>query len=297
MGGNNSTIEIRAATGNFSAVEFRTVAMDGDIKLFTKLMQNMKDYEASRARWRNVDRWKVYFTWRRNEKPTDYTENEKKRVWDLPTGPDTKLRQPVTSSSTKKKKNNIVPVFDVPDDDGCTALHHACMSGAQEIVRMLIEEKVRKDLLDKWGRTPLWYAASMKRLDVVRYLIDAKVDINKARVNDSGNEWLGRRNDGKTFGETPLHRAAEKGHLDIVQALVKGNADLNNHGMDFWMCFGETPLHRAAANGRLDVVKFLIDAGCDIDRQGNLQATCYCFPSLSTVPHFDFFCYDVSISI
>ena len=42
MGGQNSTIEIRAAAGNFSAAEFRTVAMDGDLKLFMKLMQNMK---------------------------------------------------------------------------------------------------------------------------------------------------------------------------------------------------------------------------------------------------------------
>ena len=273
MGGNNSAIEIRAATGHFSAAEFRTVAMDGDVKLFTKLMQNVKDAEASKEHWRNFDNWKAYFTWKRKEKQTEYTEEEKDKVWDLPTGPDTKPRQSKTSSSyTNKKKTNIVPVFDEPDADGCTALHHAAMSGAQEIVKMLIEEKVRKDLLDKWGRTPLWYAASMKRLDVVRYLIEANVDINKARVNDSGNKWIGRGgggDDNMTFGETPLHRAAEKGHLDIVQALVKGNADLNNHGMDFWMCFGETPLHRAAANGRLDVVKFLIDAGCDMDRQGN----------------------------
>ena len=36
MGGNNSAIEIRAATGYFSAAEFRTVAMEGDVKLFTK---------------------------------------------------------------------------------------------------------------------------------------------------------------------------------------------------------------------------------------------------------------------
>ena len=275
MGGQNSTIEIRAAAGNFSAAEFRTVAMDGDLKLFMKLMQNMKDAEARSARWRNFDNWKEYFTWRqRKEKQTaEYTEEEKNKKWDLPTGSDMKSRQPVILPSTKKKKNDITKVFDVPDSDGCTALHHAAMSGTPEIVRILIEEKAEKNRLDQWGRTPLWYAASMKRLDVVRYLIEANVDINKARVNDSGNEWVGSREDGKTFGETPLHRAAE----DIVQALVKGNADLNNHGMDFWLCFGETPLHRAAANGRLDVVKFLVNAGCDIDRQGN---SC-CFSSFN----------------
>lgn len=119
-------------------------------------------------------------------------------------------------------------VYDTPDDDGMSPLHHACEGGHLEIVKALCTKGAGKDRVDKWGRTPLFYAAAQKRVEVVKFLASVGADLNLGRVNTSGHSYMGQD---ETWGDTPLHRAAEKGHLDVVQVLVGAGADKDRVGM------------------------------------------------------------------
>lgn len=108
------------------------------------------------------------------------------------------------------------------------------------------------------GMTALQYAARDGRLALVRTLVDAGADVNKAEANDI----------------SPLLMAITNDHMDVARLLVERGADVNS--ADFW---GRTPLFsaveirnrdytrgnehgidRAAA---LDVVRLLLDRGAN----------------------------------
>lgn len=92
------------------------------------------------------------------------------------------------------------------------------------------------------GRTPLHYAASANRVEVIRMLVEAG-----ARL-DAQDET----------GMTPLHAAAFWGRRDAAGALLEAGADL--HARDH---FGDTPLHAAAIRNRPGLVEYLIQQGAD----------------------------------
>ena len=64
-------------------------------------------------------------------------------------------------------------------------------------------------------------AAMLGRVDIIKVLINAGVDIQKPGQ----------------FGYTPLHAAAQNGHLEVVQTLVKYGGSVNCKNKD-----GDTPL-------------------------------------------------------
>ena len=138
---------------------------------------------------------------------------------------------------------------------------------------------------DKYGWTPLLWAAEKGHEHVVKSLIDAGADINKAR----GDGWTalhialywGRENLAKTLIEsgadinrqdnfltTPLHVAASKGLVYTVKLLIDGGADINKVQRD-----GRTPLHDAAEEGHAKVAKILTDAGANILKEDRLGLT------------------------
>jgi ankyrin repeat protein len=122
---------------------------------------------------------------------------------------------------------------------GSTPLHWAAEDGNLDVVKHLVEEKgADVKAADKYGCTPLHWAAAYGKLDVVKYLVEEKGTDVKAANND---------------GDTPLHRAARNGNLDVVKYLVEEKgADVKDtdNGSD-------APLHWAAGNGYWDVVKYL----------------------------------------
>ena len=96
------------------------------------------------------------------------------------------------------------------------------------------------EALDKYGATPLHYAARYGTSEIVAALLDAGAD-PKAR-----DKW----------GQTPMHRAARYATPATVAALVAAGADPNARDED-----GRTPLQVAVEYGTPEIVAALLDAG------------------------------------
>ncbi|TLD17067.1 uncharacterized protein PgNI_00723 [Pyricularia grisea] len=125
------------------------------------------------------------------------------------------------------------------DKYGQTPLSWAARQGHEAVVRILLDtNKVDVDSKDRFGQTPLSFAAGRGYETVVRMLLDTgKIDIN------SKNK----------YGRTPLSFAAEKGHETVVRMLL--NTDKID--VDSKDQYGQTPLSYAAKNGHEAVIEAL----------------------------------------
>ena len=98
-------------------------------------------------------------------------------------------------------------------------------------------------------------AAGRGLTDIVKFLLDAGVDVNYF------DHYLWR---------SCLHNAILNGHTDTVRLLLDAGADPNQRygkrPLRSWGNFGvqsRTPLHLAAMKGNAEMVKLLLDAGAD----------------------------------
>jgi len=93
-------------------------------------------------------------------------------------------------------------------------------------------------------------AAKANFIDIVRILVQARVDLNYQDEH----------------GETALHVAARFGHVECAQILLTGS-DMQK--ADVELCentYGWTPLFIACVDGHLPIVDLLIEAGADLER-------------------------------
>ena len=90
--------------------------------------------------------------------------------------------------------------------------------------------------------TPLYVSCHRGHMEVIRFLVDSKVDLDSAASN----------------GWTPVHIAARKGRFEVVRLLTSHGADLNKAALD-----GATALHAAVMNDHFDVAEFLLKNGAD----------------------------------
>ena len=86
-------------------------------------------------------------------------------------------------------------------------------------------------------------AASRKDPEILRILVGAGADVNKAN----------------TYGVAPLSAAAEQGNLENVKILLKAKANVNARDSA-----GSTALTVAVLRGYVEEVKVLIAAGADV---------------------------------
>ncbi|KAL1023813.1 hypothetical protein UPYG_G00046590 [Umbra pygmaea] len=119
-----------------------------------------------------------------------------------------------------------------PGDD----LASAAASGNTDRVRMLIQNGVGVNCVNRFGRTPL-QVMMMGSTTVAQLLLVSGADPNVADT---------------LTGTTPLHDAARTGFLDTVKILVKFHACPNTR--DNMMC---RPIDLAIKSGHNDVVEFL----------------------------------------
>ncbi|RVE53027.1 hypothetical protein evm_002325 [Chilo suppressalis] len=174
----------------------------------------------------------------------------------------------------------------VQDDNGYTPLHHACLNGHKEIVRLLLSVDASPCVVDKKGATPLHLAAWKGDSNVVAMLLAHKnppVNIDQltsdhetalliaahfgyvdvvAQLMAKGADVTVRN----IKDESALDLAAQFGRLETVQhllcvmpQLVEGYKPHKCRGK----VFSSTPLHRASKYGRKEVVSVLLAAGVD----------------------------------
>ncbi len=176
-----------------------------------------------------------------------------------PTGIDPKNKSNSDEDLSRKKllKMGKADVNSKDDKYGRTPLLWAAGNGHEAVVKQLLAtgkaDVNSKD--DEYGRTPLSWAAENGHEAVVKQLLAT----GKADVNSKDS-----------YGRTPLSRAAENRHEAAVkQLLATGKADVNSKDS-----FGRTPLSWAAGNGHEAVVKQLLSTGkADINSKDSYGQT------------------------
>lgn len=116
--------------------------------------------------------------------------------------------------------------------------------GDSTAVARLIEKGVSVNAIDSSGWTPLTYASSQGRTNIVRLLLEAGADVN------------GRED--RTYKSTPLMLATAHNSTAIATLLIAHRADV-----DAIDAFGDPALNWAAYYGHDDYVQLLLDHGAD----------------------------------
>lgn len=130
----------------------------------------------------------------------------------------------------------------IPDDDYCTPLLSAAEHGHAEIVKLLIDNHVDKQTIDRTGNTALILAAKNGHAKAVKELLDAQIDPTIENY----------------LRENALRYAAENGHLEVVRLLIAkmSIADVNKR-------YTNTALNKAARMGHVEIVRTLLEAKAD----------------------------------
>ena len=127
-----------------------------------------------------------------------------------------------------------------------SAIHVTVMYGLRHATQRLLEGGTPADFRDSRGRTPLFLAAMMGEVDIVKLLLARDdVDIN-AQMKPP-------------YSLTPLYTAAEFSQLEVLRTLLQGGADVN---LRSWR---GTALNRAVSNSNATSTELLLKAGADPD--------------------------------
>jgi ankyrin repeat protein len=127
--------------------------------------------------------------------------------------------------------------------DGSTPVFMAAQMGHVDVIKYLAEHGADLNTPMHDGRTPVYIAAQMGHVEVIKTLVGHGADLNTPDED----------------GITPVYVAANHGHLDVVKTLVKFGADLNTPTND-----GSTPVLGAAQEGHADVIKLLYKRGANM---------------------------------
>jgi ankyrin repeat protein len=125
-------------------------------------------------------------------------------------------------------------------------IHVQAASGNLAGVQAELDKGADVNAKDRWGGTPLHYAAEEGHKEIAELLIAAGADVNE--------RWA---------GTTPLHYAAFYGQNEIAELLIAKGADVNAKDE-----YGYTPLHDAVDEGHKEVVGLLIAEGADVNAKG-----------------------------
>ncbi|MBN1272901.1 MAG: ankyrin repeat domain-containing protein [Candidatus Aminicenantes bacterium] len=132
-----------------------------------------------------------------------------------------------------------------PDQNGRTPLHHACITGKNQMAGYLIEQGAELDPKDENKNTPLHIAALRGNLELVKMLLK------------KGSKSI---HEGASWNNNPLHLACERGHPKVVSFLIEHGANIEARNE-----MKRTPLIAAAREkGDLNAIKILVDKGADI---------------------------------
>ena len=155
--------------------------------------------------------------------------------------------------------------------DGSTALHAASQKGKVAVVDALIAAGCQVEAECSGGYTACFMAAQFNQVEVLRRLIRAGADVNRAASQSPGGR--------------PIHVAAGQGHAAVIDCLLAAGALVDARDSQ-----GATALAIGSQDGKLEAVRSLICAGADvnvvfIDSNGNsatalMHASQYIHPSV-----------------
>ncbi len=132
---------------------------------------------------------------------------------------------------------------------GCGAvldIFDACAIGDEERLHALTEQF--PESLEAYapdGFFPLGLAAFFGHRKIVKYLVDAGVDVDQAANN--------------SLKVAAIHAAVSNGDIETVRFLIAHRVNLKARQQN-----GFTPLHGAAGAGRADLVELLLAHGADL---------------------------------
>lgn len=124
-------------------------------------------------------------------------------------------------------------------------LHMASLWGHQNCVDALLEAGAMTNVHDINGNTPLIVAVRQDHVNIVKTLIEAKSNVNKAT-------YLAHA--------TPLHYAVSSGSLNCARLLIGAGADVEAQTSS-----GRTPLMLACRSGHEHAVMLLLKAGLNLN--------------------------------
>ncbi|CAH0046818.1 unnamed protein product [Clonostachys solani] len=167
-------------------------------------------------------------------------------------------------------------------------LYVAFRSGNLTVVKLFGMANANLDMANKNGWTPIIHLSGTNSTDIVEYLLERRVSVNKPshagvtalnNAADTGQlamvkllcKWEASI-EAAYNGQTPLWSASVSGHLDVVKFLSDQGASTGVIADDN----GWTPLHAAARNGHLEVAKFLLGKGVPIDAPSIAGDTALC---------------------
>lgn len=132
-----------------------------------------------------------------------------------------------------------------------TLLSQVCCGQNMAMVQHLFDAGADVNAVGGDGNPPLWHAARKADIEVVKYLVQMRGDVNSCGNDDS------------TIFMQAAGSLEFKHKLVVLQYLVENKADI--HGADK---NGDTALIRASAWGNLNVIKFLLENKADINVRG-----------------------------
>jgi uncharacterized protein len=150
--------------------------------------------------------------------------------------------------------------------EGETVLMTAARAGDAASVRALLAHGGLPDATENWhGQTALMWAAMENHADVVRLLVDAGAEIDRASTK---HDWVkisySEGNVPKTRdlgGLTALQFAARQGSLQAVETLLDAGADASLVEPQYQL----TALQLAIVNGHFTLAKRLVERGVGVD--------------------------------
>ncbi|CAF1132383.1 unnamed protein product [Rotaria sordida] len=216
-----------------------------------------------------------------------------------------KLHKAAWEGNLKKVQHLARPgQINLKDSQKRTPLHLAVVKGHIDIVRYLVEEGAKLDVVDNEQRTPLIKAIlsgvqNIKRnYQICEILVNGGADKSINSVDkhgrtalhyaiDFGNEhlvglFLSNENCDPNFKDhdqmTPLHLAIKRNSSAIVRLLLSDQHD-QQADPNIVNRFGQTPLHLAASVGYVDIIRIILlsnlNEPCDPTILDSQQLTAY----------------------
>ena len=143
----------------------------------------------------------------------------------------------------------------VQNEDGQTPLFKASQKGYVDIARLLVETfRANINSGDNCHTTPLWIAAYMGNLAMVRYLLTNGANVELDRTSSTG-----------VSGQTPLYIAVKQNHLAVAKLLLEVEVAGRS------VAVGRSLMLLAAKHSDLNMFQFL-RSHLEVDKEPHMYA-------------------------